>query len=277
MATYKVSYKVLAKQGDELKAVAKMVDGYADRVKSISSKLGDDKMLAEVRNNLQKLNSQLAESRVILNTAGELLSKTVQTYTTTEKRQVKKVDNLKAHNRDFYKNPVVVASVGGATAAGVSAQGAGAAAATVAPTAATVTNTTVNYTDNSTNIQYTEQPAAYTATEATPTVAQMSFDPGASAATVAPEVAKATMSAGGVAGVAAGVGVAGGAIGAGAVMGIKHIMDEKKKDSKDKKPAATPNTQVHLPNQNNNSKQEYNPEAELEAALERVRMLDEEE
>lgn len=113
MAEYKVSYKVLGQQGEDMKAVAKMVDSYAERVAQINGKLGSDALLEQVRGNLQKLYTQLGESRSVLNTAGELLLKSVEGYTGAETRQVKKVDSMKAHNRDFYKNPVVVASAGG--------------------------------------------------------------------------------------------------------------------------------------------------------------------
>ena len=112
MAGYKVSYEVLRQQGDKMKEIAKLIDGYTERVSQISSKLGNDEMLAEVRKNLQKLNTQFGESRVVLNTSGELLIKSVESYLGVETRQVKKVDGTRAHNRDFYKNPIVVASAG---------------------------------------------------------------------------------------------------------------------------------------------------------------------
>lgn len=252
MATYKVSYKMLAKQGEELKAAAKLVDGYAERVNQIRGKLGEDQMFTQVRNNLQKLGVQLGESRTVLNTAGELLGKTVESYTGTETRQVKKVDNLKAHNRDFYKNPVVVASAAGQT--GQSSQ------------------TTVNYTDNSINVQnvtaasYTDgsgsasgasgtgaQTAAYTAAAG---------GPSASAAP-APEALKAGMGAG--AGIAAGAGALSGAAGAGAVLGAKHLNGEKKRKE--------------LPEDNKaaDASHSYDPEKELAAAIERVHSLERED
>lgn len=113
---YKVSYKVLSQQGEDLKAVAKLVDGYTERVNQIYGKLGQDEMLAAVQGNLQKLSIQLGESRAIINMAGEVLAKSVESYTAVETSQVQQVDSLKAHNRDFYQNPVAVASAGGAAA-----------------------------------------------------------------------------------------------------------------------------------------------------------------
>jgi len=139
MAKYKVSYKVLSKEAEELKAVAKLLDGYVERINQIQGRLGQDETLAAVRHNLQKLGAQLGESRAVINTAGQILAKSVGNYTAAETRQGKKVDSLKAHNRDFYKNPVVVASAGGAAAASP-------------PAGVTINSTTINYTaapDNS--------------------------------------------------------------------------------------------------------------------------------
>jgi hypothetical protein len=149
MATYKVSYKMLAKQGEELKAVAKLIDGYSERVSQISGKLGDNETLASVRNNLSKFKDQLTESRTVISVAGGLLTGTVEKYTAVETRQVKNVDSYKAHNRDFYKNPVVVASAGGAGAA------AGSVAAGMSSSPAPA-QTTVNYTENNTVNNYTQ-------------------------------------------------------------------------------------------------------------------------
>ena len=148
MAGYRVSYRVLRQQGEDIKAVAKMVDSYTQRLTQINSKLGNDQMLSEIRGNLNKLREQLGESRAVLNTSGELLIKSVESYGGVEVRQVKKVDGMKAHNRDFYKNPVAVASAGGG--GGGAAAAANAARATPSTSAASATSaTTVNYTDNS--------------------------------------------------------------------------------------------------------------------------------
>ncbi len=160
MAGYKVSYKVLRQQGEDLKAVAKQIDGYAERVTQISGKLGNDEMLAEVRRNLQTLKTQLGESRAVLNTAGELLSRTVESYGVAETRQVKKVDGIKAHNRDFYKKPIVVASAGAAAAA--------AAVASVKVTGGAGGGTTTHNTTVNNYYGSSEAPAATPATQDTP-------------------------------------------------------------------------------------------------------------
>ncbi|MEA4924232.1 MAG: hypothetical protein VB084_02885 [Syntrophomonadaceae bacterium] len=135
MANYKVSYKVLKQQGEELKAVAKLLDGYNERLNQVASRLGQDETLAQIRTNLQKFGVQLGESRAIINTAGELLSKSVESYSNVETRQVKRVDSLKAHNRDFYQNPVVVASAGGAAGIGAAAMSSGSADASLSAAA----------------------------------------------------------------------------------------------------------------------------------------------
>lgn len=243
MAKYKVSYKVLSEQGKELKNVAKLVNTYGEKVTAIRGRLGDDQMLAEVRNNLTKFTQQMEESRAVLNLAGELLSKSVESYTQTESRGVKKVDNTKAHKRDFYKNPVVVASAGGA--------------------AAGVTNNTVNYTET-TNVTYNAAPAATAATDAAPTYTETYTEPvavsAAPAATVAAEQPAATgMGAGAAAAIGAGAGVVGGVIATGGAMGAAHL----KKERDAEKRARTDNDDT------------YDPEEALEAAIKRVQSLEE--
>ncbi len=217
MAKYKVSYKVLSKEAEELKAVAKLLDGYAQQVSQIQGRLGQTETLAAVRSNLQKLSAQLGESRAVLSTAGQILAKSVGSYTAAETRQVKKVDNLKAHNRDFYKNPVVVASVGGAAA--------------VPPTAGvTINATTVNYTA-------APEPAAAPAGAA---VNSAAAGPGTGSADMA------------------GAGGLGAMAGAGAAMGALRLKKQREEEAAEKTGVPAADT----------------PEAQLEKALERVRLLE---
>ncbi|CVK18713.1 hypothetical protein [Sporomusa sphaeroides] len=214
MAKYKVSYKVLSKEAEELKAVAKLLDGYAQQVSQIQGRLGQTETLAAVRSNLQKLSAQLGESRAVLSTAGQILAKSVGSYTAAETRQVKKVDNLKAHNRDFYKNPVVVASVGGAAA--------------VPPTAGvTINATTVNYTA-------APEPAA------APAVNSAAAGPGTGSADMA------------------GAGGLGAMAGAGAAMGALRLKKQREEEAAEKTGVPAADT----------------PEAQLEKALERMRLLE---
>ncbi len=115
---YKVSYKVVSEQGEQLKNIAKEMDNYVTRLNQIVSKLGSDELLQSVRSDLNKFKQQLEEEKTILNLAGQVITDVVQNYTGVEKKSVGKVDKAKAHNRDFYKRPVAVASAGGGAAAG---------------------------------------------------------------------------------------------------------------------------------------------------------------
>ncbi|MCR4763366.1 MAG: hypothetical protein K5696_07530 [Lachnospiraceae bacterium] len=148
---YKVSYKVVSEQGEQLKNIAKEMDNYISRLNQIVSKLGSDELLQSVRNDLNKFKQQLEEEKTVLNLAGQVITDVVQNYSGTEKKTVGKVDKAKAHNRDFYKRPVAVASAGGASAGAV-ASGGGAAAAyassTVNVSAVSNNQTVVNNTTN---------------------------------------------------------------------------------------------------------------------------------
>jgi hypothetical protein len=260
MAGYKVSNKLLRQQGEDIKAAAKLVDGYAERVGQIRGKLGSDGLLAEARGNLQKLQAQLGESRTVLNVAGEFLVKTVEGYSGTETRQVKKVDGAKAHNRDFYKNPVVVASAGGAVG-GAAATGA-ASAAVPAPAASA---TTVNYVDNSvTNVAYVASEPAVSAVvpEAQP-VAVQTVATEQSVSAPAPATASDAPTAAAQSG-SNGLGVVAGTVLGGAAAVAGGIYLKKKRDASTAAEAAQA------------AADSYDPEAELEKAIARVRELESE-
>lgn len=251
MAKYKVSYKVLGEQGETLKNTAKMMDDYAQRVTNINSRLGSDQMLASVRTNLQKLAVQLGESRAIINMAGEVLTKNVGGYTALEKRQVTKVDGLKAHNRDFYKNPVVVASAGGAAGGMAGGASAGAAptpmTATVAPPSAAPAvaqpgDTTLNYTENNTYVTYNAAPEQPAAPAAAGNVAPIKTPPGSGLGAAA----------------VAGIGVGSAALGAAGAFGAGQI--KKHAEGKRAKQAPVQPTDEQL-------------EDQLEQAMARVRLL----
>lgn len=136
MASYKVAYKVLGEQGESLKKVSKELDQYISQLNAVKGKLGTDNLFEEIRQNLTKLTADMEESRTILSMAGDFLTQSVQGYSNAEKKVVKRSEGSKSHQRDFYKNPVTVVSIGGGGAA------AGAAAA----------GATVNYTDNSVHV-----------------------------------------------------------------------------------------------------------------------------
>ena len=114
---YKVSYKVVSEQGEQLKNIAKDMDNYVNQINQIVSKLGNDELLQSVRADLNKFKKQMEEEKTVLNFAGQVLVDVVQSYTSSEKKIVQKVDKVKAHNRDFYKRPVAVASAGVASGA----------------------------------------------------------------------------------------------------------------------------------------------------------------
>lgn len=146
---YKVSYKVVTEQGEQLKNIAKEMDNYVNRINQITSKLGSDELLQQVRSDLNKFKQQLEEEKTVLNLAGQVITDVVQNYTGAEKKSVGKVDKAKAHNRDFYKRPVAVASAGGGAAAGV----AGAAGASFRSSSVNVGSVTGSQTiSNTTNV-----------------------------------------------------------------------------------------------------------------------------
>ncbi len=118
---YKISYKVAAEQGEQLKNIAKDMDKYSSQLSQIISKLGNDELLQSVRADLNKSSKQLEEEKIVLNLAGQVIQDVVQSYSGAEKKSVQKVDRAKAHNRDFYKRPVAVASAGSGAAAAASA------------------------------------------------------------------------------------------------------------------------------------------------------------
>lgn len=295
MASYKVSYKMLSQQGEEMKTVAKLIDGYAEQVNQVAGKLSEGDMMSEARTNLQKLREQLIESKVVLNTAGEFLTKSVDNYTGVELRQVKKVDGMRAHNRDFYKNPVVVASAGGAASGAVlgvgTASSSPAAASTLTASASTaetpgadISMTAVNYADHSvsheqtidTTINYSENytdnsvnitnivsdssaPAARTAQSAA--VAGAQFAASSSNNTSSDSTVMDTV-------ITAGLGALGGvAVTGGAVAGSMH-MKKKRDNDKEIENAESVNMSGDIPEDS------YDPEVELEKALQKVRDLE---
>jgi hypothetical protein len=147
---YKVSYKVVSEQGEQLKNIAKDMDNYMNSLNQIVSKLGNDELLQSVRSDLNKFKQQLEEEKTVLNLAGQIIGDVVQNYTGVEKKSVGKVDKAKAHNRDFYKRPVAVASAGGAAAGGAGMAAASATSVNINAMAGnqTVTNTTNIYNTN---------------------------------------------------------------------------------------------------------------------------------
>ena len=209
---YKVSYKVVSEQGEQLKNIAKEMDNYINRLNQIVSKLGNDELLQSVRGDLNKFKQQLEEEKTILNLAGQVITDVVQNYTGVEKKSVGKVDKAKAHNRDFYKRPVAVASAGGGAAAGA----ASAAGATFTSSSVNVSSVSSSQTISSTTNVFGGATSGMTGAAA-------------SAATAAASgmTAKGASMVGGIAAAVGSVAAAGGAIAGADLM-------EKKKAAKKK-------------------------------------------
>ena len=209
---YKVSYKVVSEQGEQLKNIAKEMDNYVNRLNQIVSKLGNDELLQSVRGDLNKFKQQLEEEKTVLNLAGQVIIDVVQNYTGVEKKSVGKVDKAKAHNRDFYKRPVAVASAGG----GATAAAAGTAfASSSSVNVGSVTNSqTIT---NTTNVFGASTAAAGTASSAAKAVT----------AAASGMTAKGASMVGGIAAAVGSVAAAGGAIAGADLM-------EKKKAAKKK-------------------------------------------
>jgi hypothetical protein len=201
---FKVSYRILREQGESMKNVSKSFDGYMEEIGRVSSGLGDDQMLSQVRSNLSKLQEQLSEVSAILALAGEVLIKIVEGYSGAEKRQVKRSSGTKAHSRDFYKRPVVVVPAGGG----------GGAAAGFAPPQPT-------YVDQSTHVTYNAAPGANAPPSAS--FPGAAAPQGGAAATVGQTAGAAA---------AAAVGAAGGAA---AALHLKDRSDAKKEEAARKK------------------------------------------
>jgi hypothetical protein len=207
---YKVSYKVVSEQGEQLKKTAKDFDNYVNQLNQIISKLGNDELLQSVREDLKKFQKQLEEERTVFNLAGQVISDVIQSYTGAEKKSVQKVDKAKAHNRDFYKRPVAVASAGGGAAAGAGVAASASASVNMSGTG----NTSVNYSNvestvvNQTNV-YVSNPAPDSAAASTPV--SSGFDSSGIASSI--ESATSQMASGGGASNMAG-GIAAAAVGA---------------------------------------------------------------
>ena len=210
---YKVSYKVVTEQGEQLKNIAKEMDNYVNRINQIVSKLGSDELLQQVRGDLNKFKQQLEEEKTVLNLAGQVITDVVQNYTGTEKKSVGKVDKAKAHNRDFYKRPVAVASAGGA-AGGAVAAGATASASSV--TVGSISNSSTL--SNTTNVFGSGMSGA-------------GLSAGSAASTVAATAAKEVAGKGGS--MAAGIVAAVGSVAAagGAIAGVDALDRKKAKKS----------------------------------------------
>ncbi len=121
MSEYKISYKLLKQQTEEMQKLSTQMTTLSQRVAAASSKLGQDELLAKARTSLQQCTTKINDTAQVITTAASLIEEVMGEYTGTEKKNVGKAEGTKAHSRDFYKNPVVISDAAADSAtAGVS-------------------------------------------------------------------------------------------------------------------------------------------------------------
>ena len=122
MASVKVSADSLEQQKKEYEKAVKNLDQAIEQIKKVNASLGKDAMLDGVREALTKLSASLETRSGVLLLMTKALEQSCTKYTAAQKKAVTKSSQFRAHNRDFYGNPVVVTAAAGAgAAAGVSA------------------------------------------------------------------------------------------------------------------------------------------------------------
>ena len=134
MASVKVSAHSLEQQKKEYEKEVKNLDNALEQIKKVNASLGKDAMLNGVRQALTKLAASLETRAGVILLMTKALEQSNAKYTAAKKKAVTKSNQFRAHNRDFYGNPVVVTVVAGG--AGV-ATGALSGAAAVAETTGT--------------------------------------------------------------------------------------------------------------------------------------------
>lgn len=151
MASVKVSAHSLEQQKKEYEKAVKNLDNALEQIKKVNASLGKDAMLDGVRQALTKLAASL-ETRVgVILLMTKALEQSNAKYTAAQKKAVTKSNQFRAHNRDFYGNPVVVTVVaGGAGATAGALSGAAAVAETTGttPAASNVASGTVTDASN---------------------------------------------------------------------------------------------------------------------------------
>ncbi len=113
MSSYKVSYKMLGQHADDMIKLANQLGSDISTLDSIVPKISEDEMFQRIKTDLTTLIAQLNENCDLMGTAGNVLKECVEKYTDTEVKLVQQSEGTRAHSRDFYKNPVSVASYGG--------------------------------------------------------------------------------------------------------------------------------------------------------------------
>lgn len=151
MASVKVSAHSLEQQKKEYEKAVKNLDNSLEQIKKVNASLGKDAMLDGVRQALTKLAASLETRAGVILLMTKALEQSNAKYTAAQKKAVTKSNQFRAHNRDFYGNPVVVTVVaGGAGATAGALSGAAAVAETTGttPAASNVASGTVTDASN---------------------------------------------------------------------------------------------------------------------------------
>lgn len=151
MASVKVSAHSLEQQKKEYEKAVKNLDNALEQIKRVNASLGKDAMLDGVRQALTKLAASLETRAGVILLMTKALEQSNAKYTAAQKKAVTKSNQFRAHNRDFYGNPVVVTVVaGGAGATAGALSGAAAVAETTGttPAASNVASGTVTDASN---------------------------------------------------------------------------------------------------------------------------------
>ena len=149
--TVKVSAHSLEQQKKEYEKAVKNLDNSLEQIKKVNASLGKDAMLDGVRQALTKLAASLETRAGVILLMTKALEQSNAKYTAAQKKAVTKSNQFRAHNRDFYGNPVVVTVVaGGAGATAGALSGAAAVAETTGttPAASNVASGTVTDASN---------------------------------------------------------------------------------------------------------------------------------
>lgn len=139
MASVKVSADSLEQQKKEYEKAVKNLDQAIEQIKKVNASLGKDAMLEGVRETLTKLSASLETRSGVLLLMTKALEQSGAKYSAAQKKAVTKSNQFRAHNRDFYGNPVVVTAVAGGAGA-VAGATASAAASEISRTAPAASN-----------------------------------------------------------------------------------------------------------------------------------------
>ena len=151
MASVKVSAHSLEQQKKEYEKEVKNLDNALEQIKKVNASLGKDAMLDGVRQALTKLAASLETRAGVILLMTKALEQSNAKYTAAQKKAVTKSNQFRAHNRDFYGNPVVVTVVAGeagATAGALSGAAAVAETTGTTPAASNVASGTVTDASN---------------------------------------------------------------------------------------------------------------------------------